>query len=50
MDLRELKKLKLPSDKYAVFGSGGICIRGLKPVFDIDLIVKSDLWEKLSKK
>ncbi len=48
--LDELKKLNLPKDKYAVFGSGPLAIRGLRENKDIDIIVKLDLWQRLKKK
>ena len=48
--LEELKKLNLPADKFAVFGSGHVGIRGLKESSDIDLIVTKDLWEELKEK
>jgi len=48
--LEELKKLKLPKNKYAVFGSGPLAIRGLRENKDIDIIVKKDLWNELEKK
>jgi hypothetical protein len=46
--LSELENLNLPKDKYAIFGSGPICIRGLREANDIDIIVKDDLWDYLS--
>lgn len=48
--LNEVKKLNLPKDKFAVFGSGPLAIRGIRDSRDIDLIVKPDLWEDLTKK
>jgi len=48
--LAELKKLNLPNDKYAVFGSGPLAIRGIRNSKDIDIIVKLDLWNKLIKR
>jgi len=47
--LEELKKLNLPPDQYAVFGSGPLAIRGLRENEDLDIIVKPELWEKLAK-
>ena len=41
--LAELKKLNLPNDKYAVFGSGPLAIYGIRDSEDIDIIVKSEL-------
>lgn len=48
--LSDLKKLNLPSDKYAVFGGGPLAIRGLRDNEDLDIIVKRELWNKLIKK
>ncbi len=45
----ELKKLELPKDMFAVFGSGPLAIRGLRENKDIDLIVKKELCNKLIK-
>lgn len=45
--LQRLKKLNLPKNKFAVFGSGPLGIRGLREVNDLDLIVTRDLWKKL---
>ncbi|GAF93599.1 unnamed protein product, partial [marine sediment metagenome] len=45
--LDELKRLDLPKDKYAIFGSGPLAIRGLRENRDLDIIVKPELWEKL---
>jgi len=47
--LDELKKLNLPTEKYAIFGSGPLAIRGIRNSRDIDVIVKKDLWNKLTK-
>jgi hypothetical protein len=48
--LIEIKKLNFPKDKYAIFGSGPLAIHSIRDSDDIDIIVKSDLWEKLAKK
>ena len=48
--LDELKKLNLPRDKFAVFGSGPLAIRGLRDNDDIDIIVKTDIFEDLAEK
>lgn len=48
--LAELKKLDLPKDKFAIFGSGPLAINGIRDSDDIDIIVKSDLWDELAKK
>ncbi|MBA7632319.1 hypothetical protein ES703_39863 [subsurface metagenome] len=46
----KLKKLNLPVDEYAVFGSGPLAIHGIRNSEDIDIIVKTKLWDKLVKK
>lgn len=48
--LDEVKKLDLPSNEFAIFGSGPLAIRKLREANDIDLIVKEILWKKLLKK
>lgn len=48
--LEELKKLNLPKDKFAIFGSGPLGIRNIRESNDIDLIVKEELWNELRKK
>ena len=47
--LKELEKLNLPKDKFAIFGSGPLAVRNLREANDLDLIVKDDLWEDLIK-
>jgi NTP pyrophosphatase (non-canonical NTP hydrolase) len=46
----ELRSLNLPFGEYAIFGSGPMAIRKIRDSHDIDIIVKNDLWETLSKK
>jgi len=48
--LSELKKLNLPKGKYAIFGSGPLAIRGLRDTNDLDVLVKSDIFEELKVK
>jgi len=48
--LDELKKLNLPKDKYAIFGSGPIAIRDIRKSKDIDVVVKDDLYKELLRK
>jgi hypothetical protein len=48
--IKELKKLKLPVNEYAVFGSAPLCIRGLRKPYDLDIIVTKKLWKELRKK
>jgi len=47
---QKVKKLKLPVDKYALFGSAPLGIRGLKNCHDIDIIVTEDLWDEYRNK
>jgi len=48
--LEELKKLELPNDRFAVFGSGPMAIRGFHLNHDIDIIVDTELWGELKNK
>jgi hypothetical protein len=48
--LDELRKLKLPADKFAVFGNGPLSVRGLKEAIDLHILVKKDLWNMLDRK
>jgi predicted nucleotidyltransferase len=45
--IKEITKLRLPKDKFAVFGSGPLMIRGIRDANDIDIIVKKSLWTEL---
>jgi hypothetical protein len=45
--LEELKELNLPTDQFAVFGSGPMAIRGIRKAGDLDLIVTQKLWDSL---
>jgi len=40
----------LPTDQYAVFGSGPLAIRNLRSNEDIDIIVTDELWQTLMDK
>lgn len=42
--LDELQSLKLSTEKFAIFGSGPIAVRGIRESEDLDIIVKQDLW------
>jgi lipopolysaccharide biosynthesis regulator YciM len=48
--LKELENFGLPKDKFAIFGSGPMGIRGLKKVKDLDLAVMPEIWQELAKK
>lgn len=43
----EVKQLALPRGQYAITSSGPLGIRGIREIGDVDIIVSSDLWEKL---
>jgi len=47
--LEELKKLGFPPEKFAVFGSGPMAVRGMRDIQDLDIIVKDDIWAVLLK-
>ncbi len=49
-NLSILKKLKLPTEEYALFGSSPLAIHGIRDSEDIDIIVKTRLWDELVKK
>lgn len=44
-----VKNLELPLDELIVFGSGLLAANGLREANDIDLVVTSELFEKLLK-
>ncbi len=46
----DLNKLKLPKNKFAIFGSGPLAIRGIRESKDIDIIVKKEVWDELARK
>jgi hypothetical protein len=48
--LARLKKLNLPNQKYAVFGSGLLAMKCIRDINDLDIIVKPELWDNLVKK
>lgn len=48
--LKELRALKIPRDEMAITSSGPIGIRGLREIGDLDIIVTSKIWDKLSRK
>lgn len=48
--IQQVKALKLPIGKYALFGSAPLGIRGLKKCNDIDLIVVEEVWEEYKNK
>ena len=46
--IKTLRQLALPSDQYAVFGSGLLDVLGIRKSNDIDLIVTENLFRELS--
>jgi hypothetical protein len=47
--LNEFGKLNLSNDKYAIYGSGPLAIRGIRKANDLDVIAKDDLYRDLKK-
>jgi hypothetical protein len=43
-----LLALGLPTDSFAVFGSGPLAVRGLRDTGDLDLLVTLALWDELA--
>ena len=48
--LQKLKELNLPEGEFAIFGSGPACIRGLREIGDLDIIVTENLFNSLKNK
>lgn len=48
--LSELKRLNLPADQFAVFGSGPMAIRGIRQAKDLDVAIKDDFFNLLKEK
>ena len=42
----KLRRLKLPRGEYAIFGSAPLCVRGLREVGDLDVIVTEGLFDE----
>ncbi len=49
-NLKQIDQLQLPIGQFTIWGSGPLAIRNLREAHDIDIIVKWNLWENLSKK
>ena len=47
--LKAVARLRLPKNQFAISGSGPLSIRNLREANYIDLIVKEELWNELSK-
>ncbi|MBN1779221.1 MAG: hypothetical protein JW816_03315 [Candidatus Buchananbacteria bacterium] len=48
IDFSVIKKLNLPVGTFAIFGSGPMAVRGIRESHDIDLIVRTSVWNDLS--
>lgn len=44
---KEVEKLDLPEDEFVVLGSGILAALGIREIKDIDLLIKSEFFEKL---
>ena len=42
-----LRRLDLPTNEFAIFGSAQLGIRGLRVIRDLDLVVEPRLWSEL---
>lgn len=47
--LEELLELNLPTDDFAIFGSGPLVIRGMRENNDIDVVARESAWQKLAE-
>ena len=45
--LKILNDINLPNDKFAIFGSGPLAVRGLRDCRDLDIVVNEELWKEL---
>lgn len=48
--LAKFEKLDIPTNEYAIFGSGPMGVRGLREISDLDVVVKNDFYNILLKK
>jgi len=48
--LEKLKELNLPKGEFAIFGSGPMCVRGLRECGDLDLMVTDDVFNEFKKR
>lgn len=46
--LEELLALNLPTDDFAIFGSGPMAVRGMRENDDIDIIARESAWLELA--
>jgi len=47
--LEEVRKMNIPSGKYAILGSGPLAVRGIRDTKDVDLIVTPDIYAYYKK-
>jgi len=48
--LDKLAGLQIPSDQYAIYGSGPLAIRGIRESRDLDVVVKDEYYRTLIQK
>ena len=48
--LDKLAELELPSDQYAIYGSGPLAIRGIREGRDLDVVVRDEYYRTLIQK
>jgi len=48
--LNNFKKLNLPDNEYAIFGSGPMAVRGIRSTYDLDVFITNNLYQELTKK
>jgi len=47
--MKYLNDINLPRDKFALFGSAPLAVRGLRDCHDLDLIMTDELWIDLQE-
>jgi len=45
--IKKVKELNFSSDQYLVFSGGSLAAHGIRQTSDVDLVVKSELFDKL---
>lgn len=50
VEIKKLKELDLPKSAFVVVGSGALAIRGIRDSKDLDVVVKDNIWNALTKK
>lgn len=46
----EIKKLNLPPEKFVVVGSGILSAKGIRPAYDLDLVVTQEVFDECVKR